>query len=92
VEPRRRGQRYQVQFSTTDSFARLLESHQTDNASWAPVVKLATADKRGPLYWRVAAVDASGNVGSYASESSAPPRQTSRQERRSTKRRSSRKK
>ena len=56
--------RHQVQFTTTDSFARLLESHQTDNASWAPVVKPSAAEKRGPLYWRVAAVDASGNVGS----------------------------
>jgi hypothetical protein len=85
--------RYQVQFSTTDSFARLLESHQTDNASWAPLVKLSAADKRGPLYWRVAAVDASGNVGSYASGRFAPPKAKHHaKKRRSTKRRSSRKK
>jgi len=38
------------------------------------VVKPSAAEKRGPLYCRVAAVDASGNVGSYASGRFAPPK------------------
>jgi hypothetical protein len=57
---------YQVDLSTSDGFARTVESHRTDNTSWAPVVKLTTAQRRGPLFWRVAAVDGGGNLGSFA--------------------------
>jgi hypothetical protein len=59
--------RYEVQLSTSDSFSRTIETHQTDNASWAPPAKLTAAQRRGALFWRVAAVDAAGNVGSFAS-------------------------
>ena len=43
------------------------------------MVKLSAAEKRRPLYWRVAAVDTNGNVGSYASGSFAAPKAKSKQ-------------
>lgn len=58
--------RYQVDLSTTDSFAHTIESHRTDNTSWAPLVKLKAAQKRGALFWRVAAIDGGGSLGSFA--------------------------
>ena len=58
---------YEVDLSTSDGFARSLESHRTDNTSWAPLVKLTSAQQHGPLYWRVAAIDGAGNLGSFAS-------------------------
>jgi hypothetical protein len=58
---------YEVDLSTTDGFAHTIESHRTDNASWAPLVKLTASQHRGPLYWRVAAIDGAGNLGSFAS-------------------------
>jgi hypothetical protein len=57
---------YEVELSTADGFALAIESHRTDNTSWAPLVKLTAAQKRGPLFWRVAAIDAGGNTGSFA--------------------------
>jgi hypothetical protein len=57
---------YEVDLSTTDGFARTIESHRTDNTSWAPLVKLTPAQKRGALFWRVAAIDGVGNLGSFA--------------------------
>jgi hypothetical protein len=58
---------YEVDLATSDGFARILESHRTDNTSWAPLVKLTAAQQRGPLFWRVAAIDGGGNLGSFAS-------------------------
>jgi hypothetical protein len=58
---------YEVDLATSDGFARTLESHRTDNTSWAPLVKLTAAQQRGPLFWRVAAIDGAGNLGSFAS-------------------------
>jgi hypothetical protein len=57
---------YQVDVGTTDGFSVLLDSHRTDNTSWAPEVDLGQPRARGRLYWRVAAVDSSGNVGTFA--------------------------
>ena len=65
--PNPTAKRYQVQLSASDSFAHVLESHSTDGTSWAPPFKFTAAQRRAALYWRVAAVDAGGNVGSFAS-------------------------
>jgi hypothetical protein len=66
--------RYEVDLATTDGFAHTIESHRTDNTSWAPLVKLTAAQKRGPLFWRVAAIDAGGNLGSFATGRLGAPR------------------
>jgi hypothetical protein len=58
---------YQVDISTTNGFASTLESHRIDNTSWAPQLNIATT--HSPLFWRVAAVDVAGNVGSFVSGS-----------------------
>jgi len=58
---------YEVDLSSTDGFAHTIESRRTDNASWAPQMKFSPAQKRGPLFWRVAAIDGNGNAGSFAS-------------------------
>jgi len=67
---------YQVELSTTDGFSHTIETRSTDNTSWAPELKLSPAQKRGPLYWRVAAVDGNSNVGSFASGSLGAARAT----------------
>jgi hypothetical protein len=60
---------YQVDLSTSDGFAAIVSSDRTDNASWAPNIDLRQKATRGRLYWRVAAVDGDGNVGTYATGS-----------------------
>jgi hypothetical protein len=72
--PEPAAKQYDVELSTSESFAKKLESHRTDNASWAPELKLTAKEKNGPLFWRVAAVDAGGNVGSFASGRLGAPR------------------
>jgi hypothetical protein len=74
--PDPQAKQYQVEVATTDGFSTTVDSHRTDNTSWAPNIDLTTAQNRGLLYWRVAAIDAGGNIGSFASGSfgSAPPR------------------
>jgi hypothetical protein len=73
--PDPQARQYQVDVSSTDGFSTTVDSHRTDNTSWAPSVGLTTAQRRGRLYWRVAAIDMGGNVGSFASGSfgNAPP-------------------
>ena len=56
---------YQVQLSTTNGFASSVANTTTDNTVWVPQISADTAKQK--LYWRVAAVDQGGNVGSYAS-------------------------
>ena len=56
---------YRVEVSTSDSFTRLVDSVRTDNTSWAPHLDKAGYTKPGPLYWRVATVDADNNVGGF---------------------------
>jgi hypothetical protein len=65
---------YQVELSTTNGFANTIESHRVDNTSWAPQLNLHMAQNRGALFWRVAAVDVAGNVGSFVSGAFATPR------------------
>jgi hypothetical protein len=58
---------YQIEVSTTNGFRRRIASGRIDGTSWAPDIDLGKKQNRGTLYWRVAAVDAGGNVGSFAS-------------------------
>jgi protein-S-isoprenylcysteine O-methyltransferase Ste14 len=60
---------YEVEIATNDGFATTVASARTANTSWAPTIKLTSLSTRGRLYWRVAAVDGIGNVGSFASGS-----------------------
>lgn len=74
--PDPQAKQYQVEVATSDGFSTTVDSHRTDNTSWAPNVDLTTPQNRGLLYWRVAAIDMGGNIGSFASGSfgNAPPR------------------
>lgn len=58
---------YNVEVSASNGFSRRLDSHRTDGTSWAPDVDLKAKGNTGTLYWRVAAIDQGGNIGSYAS-------------------------
>jgi hypothetical protein len=58
--------RYEVDLATTDSFSTPIEMHHVDGTSWAPDVNLGLPANRGRLFWRVAAVDLFGTVGSFA--------------------------
>lgn len=61
---------YEVEVSPTDGFSTTVDTHRTDNTSWAPFnVNLSSARNRGRLYWRVAAIDQGGNVGAFATGS-----------------------
>jgi hypothetical protein len=65
---------YEVDVSTSDGFLTTVDSHRTDNTSWAPDVDLTAAANRGELFWRVAAIDEGGNVGAFATGSFGKPR------------------
>jgi hypothetical protein len=60
---------YEVEVSTTDSFSLPIDDHRVDGTSWAPDIDFSLLANRGQLFWRVAAVDAYGTVGSYAAGS-----------------------
>jgi hypothetical protein len=64
---------YEVDVSTSDGFAFLASTHRTDNTSWAPDIDLTQRQYRGVLYWRVAAIDSTGNVGTFATGSFGKP-------------------
>jgi hypothetical protein len=57
---------YRVQISTSDSFAMLIDQATVDGASFAPHMTQPQFAGKGPLYWRVAAVDEGGNAGGWA--------------------------
>jgi hypothetical protein len=65
---------YEVELSTTNGFNSRVESHKVDGTSWAPNVDPTQKQNRGTLYWRVAAVDWGGNVGSFATGVFGAPR------------------
>jgi hypothetical protein len=67
---------YFVQVSNSNGFAKILEGQHTDNTSWAPAIDDTSRMGRGTLYWRVAAVDGSGNVGSFASGTFGSPKRS----------------
>jgi hypothetical protein len=66
---------YEVEVSTTDSFSLPIDDHRVDGTSWTPDIDFSLPANRGQLFWRVAAVDSYGTVGSYATGSfgRAPP-------------------
>jgi hypothetical protein len=57
---------YQVQISTREDFARLVELVTTDNTNYAPLLTKSVYTAGGRLYWRVAAVDEGRNVGDWS--------------------------
>jgi hypothetical protein len=60
---------YEVDVSTTDSFSTTIDSHRVDGTSWAPDIDWSLPANGGRLYWRVAAIDSMGTVGSFATGS-----------------------
>jgi hypothetical protein len=73
-QPEPYAREYEVQLSTTNTFATTIESHRTEQAGWAPDVDMRKKENQGTLYWRVAAVDNRGNFGPYAAGSFVPPK------------------
>jgi len=65
---------YRVEVATTSGFNSRIDSHKLDGTSWAPNIDLTQKRNRGTLYWRVAAVDWGGNVGSFATGTVGAPR------------------
>jgi hypothetical protein len=57
---------YRVDFSETNSFNQVIDSHRTDNTNYAPRMSQPGFTNGGSLYWRVAAMDEGNNVGGYA--------------------------
>ena len=58
--------RYRVEVSRANGFGTRIETHTVDGTSWAPNIDLHKKQYRHKLYWRVAAVDIRGGVGSFA--------------------------
>ena len=58
---------YRVEIATSDSFNRIVESAQTDNTSFAPVMSRNEYRDGTPLHWRVTPVDEGNNQGGTAS-------------------------
>jgi hypothetical protein len=56
---------YKVEVSSTNSFSRLIESHTTENTSYAPTLSSIGYRDGGTLYWRVASMDERGTVGAW---------------------------
>jgi hypothetical protein len=60
---------YEVDVSNSQSFSPLISFQRVDGTSWAPDIDYSLPSNRGRLYWRVAAVDSLGTVGSFATGS-----------------------
>jgi hypothetical protein len=56
---------YRVQVSSRADFGQLVETATTDTTRFAPKLSQYGYQAGGTLYWRVAAVDADGNVGKF---------------------------
>ncbi|HVL96029.1 MAG TPA: hypothetical protein VM266_09225 [Solirubrobacteraceae bacterium] len=57
---------YRLQFSDTNSFARIIDQALTDNTSYAPDLSRPGFTGGGRIFWRVAAVDEGRNSGAWA--------------------------
>jgi hypothetical protein len=57
---------YKVQISAREDFSPYIENRTTDNPRFAPTLISTTYAAGGHFWWRVAAVDADGNVGDWA--------------------------
>jgi hypothetical protein len=58
---------YKVQISTTNSFSTTVDSHTTENTSYAPLLTQIGFKNGGTLYWRVATLDEHGTLGAWTS-------------------------
>jgi hypothetical protein len=65
-DPSLAAEKYKVDFSETNSFNQVLDSHKTANSNYAPRMTQPGFQNGGQLYWRVAALDEGGNAGGYA--------------------------
>jgi hypothetical protein len=61
---------YRVQVSKREDFAPAIEQKTTDNPDYAPLLTSSYYSAGGTFYWRVAAIDGDGNVGTYANNPS----------------------
>lgn len=64
--PNPAAKQYEVEIAPTNGFSTTISTQRTDNTSWAPDLNPALPQEKGKLYWRVAAVDGYGNVGTFA--------------------------
>jgi hypothetical protein len=65
---------YRVQVSARDSFSSLIETHTTENTSYAPrLIEQGYLDG-GTIYWRVAATDEGRNLGAWTTRSLTLPK------------------
>jgi hypothetical protein len=63
--PRLGAKEYRVQISTRPDFANFVENALTQAPNWAPLLTQSDYVNGGRLYWRVAAIDADGNLGDF---------------------------
>jgi hypothetical protein len=63
--PRLGAKEYRVQISTRPDFASFVENALTQAPNWAPLLTQSDYVNGGRLYWRVAAIDADGNLGDF---------------------------
>jgi hypothetical protein len=73
-DPAPMAREYKVQISTTESFSTTIDTHSTQNTSYAPQLTHPGFLAGGTLYWRVAALDEGHNVGAWTVRSLALPR------------------
>ena len=66
MDPEPYAREYEVQISGSDTFSSNIESHRTEQESWAPDLNLSLPANHKTLYWRVAALDNRANIGPYA--------------------------
>ncbi len=64
-DPSPMAKEYRVQLSHSDSFSKLVETHITENTSYAPKLIQQGYQEGGKLYWRVAAADEGHNLGAW---------------------------
>jgi hypothetical protein len=57
---------YKVQLSLREDFSPYIENKVTDNPRFAPTLMSSSYTNGGTFWWRVAAVDADGNAGDWA--------------------------
>jgi hypothetical protein len=58
---------YEVQIATTNSFSTPIETHMTENTSYAPLLSQPDYTKHSTLYWRVATMDERSTLGAWTS-------------------------
>jgi hypothetical protein len=66
---------YQLQISTTNSFATAIEQAKTDNTSFAPKLTSSAYKNGGRLYWRVASLDEGNFLGGWTTGTFSLPKQ-----------------